>query len=298
MTGRIDGNRFGNLVLAGLLGSALACGASPAAGQDAPDPREAQPERPTVATHAFPVASGIVELETGVQWQRPSPGTGQLSGPVLFKIGLGRGVQLDVSPGWVWTGPDNARRGGLSDAVIGAKWLVGRDLPILGSFAIQPSIKFPSGSVERGTGTGTTDASLLLVSSRTIGPVALDLNVGYTRRSGGGTVVPANGWLWTVSTGFPVAGTVGWVAELFGSPSTGGVPSMAAFLTGPTWKLRKELILDAGAIFDVTGFGGTAAYAGVTWNIGRAGRSSLTRSPEAGPARRPPLIPLRTRPSC
>ena len=29
------------------------------------------------------------------------------------------------------------------------------------------------------------------------------------------------------------------------------------------------LVLDAGAIFDIIGFGGTAVYGGVTWNVGR-----------------------------
>jgi hypothetical protein len=282
------------LLRGAMLAAAIALSAHPAAGQAPPDPREAQPERPTVATHAFTVAPGIVELETGVQWQRPSPGLGQWSGPVLFKIGLAPRLQLDVAPGWISVGPDGARHAGLADAVVGIKWLVGRDLPVLGSFSVQPTVKLPTGRVDDGTGTGTTDASLLVISSRSVGPVSLDINAGYTHRSGDGLVVPVNGWLWTVSTAFPLRGPLGWTAETFGYPATGGVAAVEAFLTGPTWKVRKELILDAGAIFSLGGFGGTAVYAGLTWNIGRLGGAPAARAEHVTPAARPP----RTSPPC
>jgi hypothetical protein len=41
-------------------------------------------------------------------------------------------------------------------------------------------------------GTGTTDPNLLFISSHKLGPVAMDLNVGYTRRSGDGSVAPTS----------------------------------------------------------------------------------------------------------
>jgi hypothetical protein len=44
---------------------------------------------------------------------------------------------------------------------------------------------------------------------------------------------------------------------------------VVAFLTGPTFAAHGSLVLDAGAIFDIIGFGGTAVYGGVTWNVGR-----------------------------
>jgi hypothetical protein len=45
-------------------------------------------------------------------------------------------------------------------------------------------------------------------------------------------------------------------------------------LTGPNLTVTPSLVLDAGAILDIEGFGGTAIYAGVTWNIGRMWRAS------------------------
>ena len=243
----------------------------PAAAQPPTDPREANPERPTVATHAYAVAPGIVEIETGVQWQRLGPRSAQLTGPTLIKVGLVKRLQLDIAPGWEWLGPDGARRGGMADWAVGLKWQVAHGLPLLADFAVESTVKLPTGDVSIGTGTGTTDLNLLAISSRLVGKVELDLNVGYTRRTGTGSTAPKTATLWTVSTGFPVAGPVGWVAEVFGYPGTSGPAGsrpIVAFLTGPTYHPQRSVVFDAGLILSVEGFGATAAYAGVTWNIG------------------------------
>jgi hypothetical protein len=246
-------------------------GCDGASAQAPTDPRQANPERPTVATHAYAVAPGILELETGVQWQPLGPLATEWSGPTLFKIGLVKNLQLDIAPGWEWIGPDGARRGGIADSAVGLKWHVASGLPVLADFAVQSTVKFPTGDVGIGTGTGTTDLNLLAISSRSIHKVELDLNVGYTRRSGTGLTAPTDATLWTVSTGFPVAGAVGWVAELFGYPGTRGPAGsrpIVAFLTGPTYQPQRSVVFDAGLILSVEGFGATAIYAGVTWNMG------------------------------
>jgi hypothetical protein len=248
-----------------LAGSVLA-GAQPPA-----DPREANPERPTVATHAYAVAPGIVELETGVQWQRLGVHSAEWTGPTLVKIGLVRRLQLDIAPGWAWLGPDASRRGGVSDTAVGLKWQVAAGLPLLNDFALQSTLKLPTGNAGLGTGTGTTDLNVVVISSRSIHKVELDLNVGYTRRSGSGLVAPTTATLWTVSAGFPVAGHLGWVAEVFGYPGTRGPAGsrpIVALLTGPTFQPQRGVVFDAGVILSIEGFGATAAYAGITWNIG------------------------------
>jgi len=243
-----------------------------AGAQESANPREAMPERPTVATHAYAVAPGIVELETGVQWQRPTPEFGLLSGPTLFKIGLRKRLQLDIAPGWAWIGQSGVRQVWLSDLVVAVKWQLAEHLPILADFSVQPALKIPTGSLRRGTGTGTTDVGILLISSRKVGPVSLDMNAEYIRRSGDGTKAPKDSTLWTVSTGFPIVGELEWDAEIFGFPGTSGPAGYApivAFLTGPGLQVRPSVVLDAGLILNITGYGGTALYAGVTWNMGR-----------------------------
>jgi hypothetical protein len=142
----------------------------------------------------------------------------------------------------------------------------------VGSFALLPAVKLPSGSSDGGTGTGTADVSLLLISSHKLGPVAMDLNLGWVRRSGDGTAAPRNASLWTASFGGPGIGSVGWVAEVFGYPATSG-PSgsdtIAAFLAGPTFEVREWLLLDAGFIAPLSGSQPRALYAGATYNIMR-----------------------------
>ena len=267
----------------------LVLGAVSVRAQPAKDPREAQPERPTVATHAYAVAPGIVELETGVQWQSLGPASAQLTGPVLVKVGLARRLQLDIAPGWAWLGPDGARHGGSADTAVGLKWQVAVGLPLLADVAVQSTVKLPTGDVGRGTGTGTTDLNLVFISSRQLGKVEVDVNFGYTRRSGDGTLAPTTATLWTVSTGFLVTGPLSWAAELFGYPGTRGPAGsrpIVAILTGPTFQPQRSVVLDAGLILNVERFGATAVYAGLTWNIGRLpgfSRSTPERTAGANP---------------
>jgi hypothetical protein len=233
------------------------------------DPHAAQPERPTVATHAGTVAPGWLELETGIEYDHFSDRPHGVSLQIFFKTGVGRRVQLGVSL------PQVAPSGGtlgFGDAAVSLKWRVREGGGILGDFALLPSLKVPTGSSLRGRGTGTTDVSLLLVSSHSLGVVAMDLNAGITRRSGDGSDAPRTATVWTASFGGPARGALGWVAELYGYPKTtgpAGTPNIVALLAGPTLKVRPWLVLDAGGIVPVDGAQPKALYAGLTLNAGR-----------------------------
>ncbi len=228
------------------------------------DPHAVQPERPTVATHAGTVAPGWVEIEAGVEHDRFSPSvTGNIA-PTLVKIGIANKAQLSL-----W-----APLGHLSkapDVNVGVKWRLLDDAPVLGDFAVLPSVKLATGSEVSGTGTGTTDGSLLLISSHRFGDVSMDLNVGYTVRNRETSTVPKTTSLWTASFGGPVDGALGWTAECYGIPGTGGVAGQApivALLAGPTFLARPWLALDTGIILPVTGPQPHALYAGLVYNVG------------------------------
>ena len=246
----------------------LACGAASLAAQEPRDPHAVQPERPTVATHAGTVSPGWLEIEAGFEHDRFGPSLTTSSTPTVFKFGLADHAQLSVfgsaqhSPGVT----------GLGDVGVGVKWRIADGAPVLGDFAILPSAKFPTGSADKGTGTGTTDASLLLISSHDLGPVAMDINVGYTRRSGNGSGAPRNATLWTLSFGGPIAGNLGWTGECYGYPRTtgpAGQASIVALLGGPTFLVKKWLAIDAGVIVPLTGPQPHALYAGGVYNVGR-----------------------------
>jgi len=237
--------------------------------QVASDPHAVQPERPTVATHAGTVAPGWLEIETGLERDRFSPSSTTASTPTVFKFGLADHAQLSV----FGSAQHTPRVTGLGDIGAGVKWRIADDARFFGDFAILPSIKFPTGSVEKGTGTGTTDMSLLLISSHDLGPVAMDVNLGFTRRSGDGTSAPTAATLWTVSFGGPIAGSLGWTGECFGYPRTtrevAQQPPIVALLAGPTFLLRKWLAVDAGVIVPLAGPQPHALYAGAVYNVGR-----------------------------
>lgn len=242
---------------------------TPAPVPPAADPHTAQPERPTVATHAGTVAPGWVEIETGIEFDRYADASKGGSAPTVFKIGLAPKLQLGIGTPLVRTA--GTSNNGIGDVSLGLKWRVLEDAPVLGDFAILPSIKFPTGSSDKGTGTGTTDAGLLLISSHQLGDIAMDLNVGVVRRSGDGTDVPRTSTVWTVSFGGPLTGALGFAAEVYGYPSTSGpagADSIVAVLAGPTWTARDWLVFDAGVIFKLVGEQPTALYAGMTWNVG------------------------------
>jgi hypothetical protein len=233
------------------------------------DPHAAQPERPTVATHAGTVAPGWLEIETGVERDRVSASPSAYVTPTLFKIGIVSHVQLGLFGAYSKPAPGVH---GLGDVGASLKWRLADDAPVVGDFALQPSIKFPTGDADEDTGTGTTDFSILAISSHDVGGVAIDINVGYTHRSGNGSTAPTSATVWTLSFGGPAVGRLGWVAELYGFPGTSGPsgqPPIVAFLGGPTVTVKPWLVFDAGFISPIAGHQPNALYAGLVYNVGR-----------------------------
>lgn len=220
-----------------------------------------------MATHAGTVAPGWLEIETGVEHDRFSAAVATAFTPTVFKIGVASNVQMSIFGSVV----HDSGSTGIGDLSVGFKWRILDDAPVVGDFALLPAVKFPTGSSDKGMGTGTTDASILLISSHDFGPISMDINVGYTKRSGNGSNAPTNATLWTVSFGGPVSGSLGWTAECYGLPTTTGPAGQAAIvalLGGPTFLVRKWLALDAGLIVPLTGPQPHALYAGGVYNVG------------------------------
>lgn|GEM_PF-845518 len=244
----------------------VAAAASSGGGGGGYHPTSVQPERPSVATHAGTVAPGFWELETGLERDHAVDGTFASQIPTLLKLGLGKRTQLAlVLPTSSGTGTPF----GAGDISIGIKWRLVEDRPLLQDVAVLPSIKFASGGAR---GTGTTDVSLLLINSRTFGPVGVDLNVGGTWRSGDGSQAPRTATMWAVAAGLPITGNLGWALEAFGLPGTGGASGSApiiALLTGPTYIVRPELALDVGVITPLVGPQAHAFYVGLVTSLGR-----------------------------
>ena len=236
------------------------------------DPRAVQPERPTVATHAHTVAPGYFEIETGFQGNRAGVGSRAYNVPTVMKVGLASHVQLNVSAPAFLSGAGQSS--GMGDVSVGVKWRLLDDHPLLGDFALLPAIKFPSGSLSTGTGTGSLDLGVTAIASYDIRGVAMDLNAAYTRVGSAAGSAASNAALWTASFGIPVAGKLSWVAEVFGVPTIdgSGTVSTAALLTGPSFLVSPALNLDVGVIAPFHGDLPNAIYAGLVWNLGTLNR--------------------------
>ena len=234
------------------------------------DPHAALPERPTVATHAYTVAPGYIELEAGGQLERSREGS-LLEVPVLWKIGVASRLQFDFAPEYTRERDQGTLAEGWNDLAFGVKWHLPVAVSLFGDVAIQTTVTVPSAPV-RTVGTGTTGVSLLGISSHRWGEYELDVNAGVTRQSGDGSRVPRVSTLWTASLAAPIAGELDVAVELFGYPGTSGpagaLPAVG-FLVGPTYAVRPWLVLDAGVMLNVEHQGANTGYAGMTWNVGR-----------------------------
>ena len=251
-------------VIVGLL-TAVATAQEPAR-----DPHAVQPERPTVATHAYTVAPGWVEIEAGLEFDRYADRSHGGSAPVLIKVGLAKRLQFDLVGAVVR--PASGTALGVGDLAVALKWRLADRAPVVGDFAVIPSLKLPTAPTASGLGTGTTDVGLVLVSSHEFGGVEMDLNVGFTTRSGPDSLAPRASTLWTASFGGSVVGGLGWTAEVYGYPATtgpAGAASIVALLGGPTLLVKPWLTLDAGVIVPLTGPQPRALYCGVVYNVGR-----------------------------
>jgi hypothetical protein len=239
----------------------------------AQDPHDAQPERPTVATHAFTMAPGWTEIESGLEFDRLQD-THLFQTPTTLKLGLASHLQVEFSAAYV-RASDVTTASGISDLSVALKWRLTDSLPVLGAFAVQPAVRLFTGAAA--ITDRATLGTLLFISSHVFGRVSMDLNLGITSRLSAGGDVPPTALSWAASTGFPVAGSLGWTAEFFGYPGTSGANGSAplvGFLTGPTYVVRPWLVVDLGVIVPVSGQQARALYTGLTWNIGRLWRVS------------------------
>lgn len=258
-------------VLLGLLASVAR------AQEPARDPHAVQPERPTVATHAYEVAPGWVEVEAGLEFDRYANRTSGGSAPVVVKMGLAPRLQFDLVGSVVR--PASGDAVGVGDLAVALKWRLAERAPVVGDFALIPSLKLPTAPTASGLGTGTTDVGLVLVSSHQFGAVEMDLNVGMTTRSGPDSLAPRSSSVWTASFGGPVVEGLGWTMELYGYPATSGragASSIVALLGGPTLLVKPWLAFDAGVIVPLTGPQPRALYLGGVYNAGRLWTAQAT----------------------
>src|SRR2546429_3821308 len=218
----------------------------------------ANPERPSVATHAYTVVPGYMELEQGVRAQGFGNFRDQTSWEFNLKIGVARPVQLGLfGTGYNRTGEGN----GVGDVGVALK--LRRDLSSTHAVALVPAVTLPTGDQSLGLGAGRVLGSLIAVWSFERGGLLHgDLNAGPVGIGAGRPQA-----LGTASFGRAL-GSWGVAAEIYGYSSGGTGPGQGGLLGAVTVRPAEWLVVDGGGVAGL-GAGRDQLFLGVTTNLGR-----------------------------
>jgi hypothetical protein len=223
-------------------------------------PRAANPERPTVATHAYAVAPGYAELEQGAR----AFGVGGLgeatSWDFNLKIGLRPGLQLGVfGAGYMRT------EGGAGVGDVGLSLKASRAVSPSVAIAVVPAITVPSGDAGRGHGAGRTLGSL-------VGVFSADLPKGFHFDANAGPVGIGAGqpqWFTSVGLAHGGIGAVGVATELFDFTTGGAGARQRGLLAAVMVTVAEWVVVDAGGVRGLVAGTPDQLFLGMTTNLGR-----------------------------
>jgi len=230
-----------------------------AARAGAQSPREANPERPTYATHAYAVAPGYIEIEQGLAARGVESLREETSWDVNVKVGVSRHVQAAIfAP--LYT--RQAAGGGIGD--VGAALKLRSDISSRAAVAVVSTVTLPTGSETRGLGAGQALGGITGVFSTDLpGSTHVDANAGP---QGIGAGRPQ--WFTSVAVarGF---GRFGATLEVFDFTPGGAGPRFAGVLGALTLKVTQSTVVDAGGEIRVAKGSQDQVFVGLTTNIGR-----------------------------
>jgi hypothetical protein len=194
---------------------------------------------PTLAGAALPLetedtgTAERVEVEVAAFAQSAAGGdSGDLA--VAVNVGLLENLEVSAAGALALDDPaDDGARAGPGDSVLGIKYRFLDEAPPWPALLARFAVRLPTGDETRGLGEGEVGVGLLLAASRTLGPVTLTANVGYTITTGDADadlVILAASVEWAVARSWRVVG------EIVGEVAIGRVADDAAVLRlGFTW---------------------------------------------------------------
>jgi len=225
-----------------------------------PSPRTANPERPTVATHAYTVAPGYAELEQGARaFGLNGLGEGT-AWDVNLKIGVRPGVQLGLfGAGYLRTGAGS----GVGD--VGLSLKASRVISPRASIALVPAMTLPSGDAGRGLGAGRTLGSLA-------GVLSADLAEGFHFDANAGPVGIGAGrpqWFTSLGLAHEGVGPAAMAFELFDFTAGAAGPRQRGFLAALMVTVAEWVVVDGGGVRGLVGGTPDQLFVGMTTNLGR-----------------------------
>lgn len=233
-----------------------------AAGQaETASPGDANPERPTFATHAYAVAPGFVELEQGLSTRGTQSLQEATSWDVNLKFGVTPFLQIALFGPLYARGP---RGHGLGD--LGTAWKLRTDVSRRTALALVSAVSVPTGSASEQLGSGHVLGSFVGVLSTNLSATwHLDVNAGP---AGIGEGKPQ--WFFSLSWAAAIgSGRYGLTLETFGLTAGGAGPELAGVLGAATFRATHWAVVDAGGVYGATGDTQDQLFIGLTTNFGR-----------------------------
>lgn len=227
----------------------------------AQSPRAANPERPTVATHAYAVAPGYAELEQGARAFGVDALREATAWEFNLKLGVADGLQFGLfGTGYLRTGGGT----GVGDIGASVKW--SRELSPRSAVAMVHAATLPTGDEARGLGAGRVLGSLVAVFSEDlpIGGLHFDMNAGPV---GIGAGQPQ--WFTSLGVAHGGVGPVGLAFELFDFTAGGAGPRQRGFLGAAMMTVVDWVVVDAGGVRGLVDGTPDQVFVGVTTNLGR-----------------------------
>ena len=225
----------------------------------AQSPRDANPERPTYATHAYAVATGYAELEQGFSARGTHSLRDATSWDVNLKFGLSGWGQFALFGPLYVRGPGG---GGVGD--LGAALKVRGDLSRRTALALVTAFTAPTGDVARGLGAGRSLGSLTgVVSTDLPGGIHVDINAGP---QGIGAGAPQ--WFTSLSSAYG-RGAAGITLEAFNFTAGAAGPRYMGLLGALTFRFAPWAVADAGGVLHAAPGSPNQVFVGITTNLGR-----------------------------
>lgn len=228
------------------------------------------PSRPTLASATDLTQCGVAEVEYGIEHQWLNGGARHTAFAGGIRFGLAPNLDLHWFSGNFQTVSDpRGTRMGYGDNWFGAKYRLAAQTRRRPGFGIFYQAKLPTARPEVG-GSGAVDHSLALLASKDIKRLHFDFNVipQFIARQFAPGFDHNVGLAW--ATWMPVTSRFAVVIEPYGfsalNPST---PAFAAVMTGCSFRVRRQMYLDAGVDFGMTDSAPqNRVYAGATYAIG------------------------------
>lgn len=189
------------------------------------------------------------ELELSADYAR-NPGDRTWSVKGVLGLGLIPGLEARIESSFLFLDPDEgSRENGIGDSLFGVKYRLldeaERRPALLGSF----TLRLPTGDEDRGLGAEDVDVGLLAVVSKSVGPLTLTVNGGYTFvvRDRDLDFVTVNG-----SAEYRLTPKWSLVGEVVSNVGTKSATDTVVLRAGSVYAITGRVRIDGGVGFGVT----------------------------------------------